>query len=130
MFLPPFCEPDDVARRLGTSYTDSTERDQVLATCADVSALIRARLPLIDLWVLDGSVSTDTVVAIACQVVARVRTTLATGGVGLRAETHPEYSYELTASAAAGLNLTKAELAALTPRAGRERPFSIQPSSL
>lgn len=124
--LAPLCTPWDVSRRLGTTY-DTDQLVQVSAICEDVSGLIRARRPQIDAWLAAGTLSESIVVAIACQVVSRILTTTATGGVGLRGETHPEYSYELTASAAAGLNLTKAELGALTPAVGRLRPFSIQP---
>lgn len=124
----PLCTPDDVADRLGVSYEQGgAEYRQVEVFCGDVSALIRARRPLVDTWIADGQIDPDLVVGIAAQAVARLLTTAATGGVGLRGETHPEYSYELTASAAAGLNLTKAELTNLTPAAGRQRPFSIIP---
>lgn len=124
----PLCTPHDVGAWLGTSYEeDLPEHVQVSKLCAAVSALIRARRPQIDTWIASGQLEDDLVRSIAVQVVARNLTTIATGGVGLRAETHPEHSYELTASAASGLNLTKAELTALTPAAGRERPFSIIP---
>lgn len=124
----PLCTPDDVGAWLGTSYTeDMAEYVQVSKLCAAVSALIRARRPRIDDWLADGLLDDDLVRSIAVQVVARQLTTISTGGVGVRSETHPEYSYELTASAAAGLNLSKAELTALTPLAGRDRPFSIIP---
>ena len=122
----PLCTPLDGARLIGP-LDDAQQQDQVEALCTDVSALIRARLPLIDQWIAGGAISVEVVRAIACQVVARVLTTTQTGGVGIRSEQHPEYSYELTASAAAGLNLTKAEIAALTPTVGRSRPFSIIP---
>jgi hypothetical protein len=124
----PLCTPHDVGAWLGTSYQDdTTEHVQVAKLCVAVSALMRARRPLLDTWLAGGQLHDDLVRSIAVQVVARVLTTISTGGVGVRAETHPEYAYELTASAAAGLNLTKAELTALTPAVGRERPFSIQP---
>lgn len=121
-----FCTPVEVATRTGAEFSDA-EHIQVAMLCDDVSAMIRARRPLIDTWLASGAMPERVVTAVACQVVARVLTTIATGGVGLRSETHPEYSYELTSSAAAGLNLTKAELALLTPSSGRDRPFSIQP---
>lgn len=126
--MAPLCTPHDVGVRIGVSYADDTDQYvQVATLCGDVSGLIRSRRPLVDSWIADGSLPSAIVVAIAAQVVARVLTTITTGGVGVRSETHPEYAYELTASAAAGLNLTKAELAALTPLSGRSRPFSIQP---
>lgn len=124
----PLCTPDDVAAILGVDRYTGTELDQMQRLCAQVSGMIRTRRPRIDTWTAAGQVDPDVVVGVACQVVARVKTTIATGGVGIRSEQHPEYSYELTASAAAGLNLTKAELALLTPAAGRARPFSIQPT--
>jgi hypothetical protein len=124
----PLCTPHDVGAWLGVTYeADMTEYVQVSKLCAAVSALIRARRPRIDTWLADGLIDDDLVRSIAVQVVARVLHTVTTGGVGVRSETHPEYSYELTSSAAAGLNLSKAELTALTPQAGRERPFSIIP---
>lgn len=124
----PLCTPAEVAESLGVDAYIGAEEAMVTRQCAAVSAMIRARRPLIDVWLMSGEVSPDIVLGIACQAVARVLITISTGGVGLRSEQHPEYSYELTASAAAGLNLTKAELALLTPAAGRARPFSVQPS--
>lgn len=127
--MAPLCSPADVGLRIGVEYgEDLAEYEQVAALCEDVSGMIRARRPLIDQWIADGDIPAAVVVAVACQVVARVLTSISTGGVGVRSETHPEYGYELTASAAAGLNLTKAELELLTAPAGRSRPFSIQPS--
>lgn len=125
--LEPFCSPDDIAVMLGESAYIDPELAQIEWLCRRVSGMIRSRRPLVDQWLTAGVIDSDIVNAVACQVVARVRTTISTGGVGLRSEQHPEYSYELTASAAAGLNLTKAEMALLTPASGRLRPFSIQP---
>lgn len=126
--MAPLCDPFDVGVRLGTAYgEDTAEYLQVLAICEDVSGMIRTRRPLVDEWVATGVLAESVVVAVACQVVARVLTTVTQGGVGVRSETHPEFSYELTASAAAGLNLTKAEINLLTPAGKREKPFSIQP---
>lgn len=113
---------------LGDDLYDGAELVQIEWLCRRVSGVIRSRRPLIDVWLESALIDPDTVNAVACQIVARVRTTLQTGGVGLRSEQHPEYSYELTSSAAAGLNLTKAELGLLTPGVGRQRPFSIQPT--
>ncbi len=126
--LAPFCTPEDIAEMLGEEPYDGAAYLQLAWLARRVSGVLRSRRPLIDQWLLAGLLDPDTVNAVACQVVARVRTTLSTGGVGLRSEQHPEYSYELTASAAAGLNLTKAELALLTPQSGRPGPFSIQPA--
>lgn len=124
----PLCTPDDVATMLGVDpYPEGAERDQVLWLCVRVSGLIRSKRPLIDTWIAQGLLDADLVNGVACQVVARLLTTISTGGVGIRSEQHPEYSYELTASAAAGFNLTKAELADLTPAVGRKRPFSVMP---
>lgn len=124
----PLCTPDDIAEMLGDDLYDDAELIQIEWLCRRVSGVIRSRRPLIDFWLAKNLIEADTVNAVACQIVARVRTTLNTGGVGLRSEQHPEYSYELTSSAAAGLNLTKAELGLLTPGVGRQRPFSIQPT--
>lgn len=126
MSVTALCAPQDVEVWLGTSYQDDvTAYLQVAKLCDAVSALIRARRPQIDTWIAGGLLDDALVCSIAVQVVARNLTSIATGGVGVRSETHPEYAYELTAAAAAGLSLTKAELAALTPAVGRERPFSI-----
>ena len=123
----PLCTPTDVSQTLGVEPYQGAELVQVQRLCQQVSGLIRQRRKRIDDWIAAGDIDPDVVVGVACQIVARVLTTISTGGVGIRSEQHPEYSYELTASAAAGLNLTKAELALLTPAAGRARPFSIQP---
>jgi len=119
-----FVHPSDVALRLGVEYT-SQEQFQVGALCEDVSGLIRARRPQIGTWIADGDVSQDIVVAVACQVVERVLNTV--GTAGLLSETYPEYAYELTPAAAAGLRLTQDELDLLTPVTGRRKAFSIQP---
>jgi len=124
--MSPLVTPQDVGTRLGTTYS-GIELDQVTALCADVSALIRSRRPLIDEWITDGLIDSAAVVAVAVQVVARALTSITTGGVGIRAEQHPEYSYELTSSTASGLNLSNRELAMLTPYGFRNRPFSIFP---
>jgi hypothetical protein len=124
----PLCSPGDVAETLGVDPYEEPEYSQVGRLCRVVSGLIRSRRRLVDTWLAQGLLDADLVNGIAVQVVMRVMTTVSTGGVGLRSETHPEYSYELTASAAAGLNLTKAELAALTPDVGRSRPFSVMPT--
>ena len=123
----PLCTPTDVSQTLGVEPYQGAELVQVQRLCQQVSGLIRQRRKRIDDWIAAGDIDPDVVVGVACQIVARVLTTISTGGVGIRSEQHPEYSYELTASAAAGLNLTQAELALLTPAAGRARPFSIQP---
>lgn len=124
--MTPLCTPDDVADRLDTTY-EGSQLTQVARLCADASGVIRARRPLIDAWLASGVVDRNVVVGVACQLAARLLTSANTGGVGVRAETHPEYSYELTGSAAAGLSLTKAELALLTPATARTRPFSVLP---
>jgi hypothetical protein len=124
----PFCTPRQVAEAAGEDPFEGAELEMAARQCRAVSAMIRSRRPLIDTWIADGDLDAELVLEVACQVVSRVLTTLKTGGVGIRSEQHPEYSYELTASAAAGLNLTKAELVLLTPTAGRPRPFSIHPA--
>lgn len=124
--MAAFVDPSDVALRLGRIFTDQ-ELFQVGALCDDVSGIIRARRPQIDTWIADGDLPQATVVAVACQVVARVLTTVDLGGVGIVSETHPEYAYELSQAAAAGLRLTQDELDLLTPVTGRRRAFSIQP---
>lgn len=125
--MAAFATVADVAVRLGDTY-DTTQTAQLNALLDDVSALIRARRPQIDAWIAAGTISDAIVRAVTVQVTARMLTTIATGGVGLRAEQHPEYSYELASNTAAGLNLTNRELAQLTPPVGRSRPFSVQPT--
>lgn len=124
--MDPLVTPTDVGERLGVVYA-GTELTQVLGLCRDVSALIRSRRPQIDEWIASGKLDADAVVAVAVQVVARALTSVTTGGVGIRSEQHPEYSYELTSSTAAGLNLSNRELVMLTPWCYRNRPFSIFP---
>lgn len=111
--------------RQNVTYEDA-ELAQVSAMCDDVSALIRSRLPLIDQWISDGEMSKDAVVAVAAQVVARALTSVRTGGVGVRSEAHPEYSYELTATTANGLALTNREVAMLVPRSHHAHPFTVR----
>ncbi|MEK6440127.1 Gp19/Gp15/Gp42 family protein [Pseudonocardia sp. T1-2H] len=127
--MTPLVTAEDVAKRLATEYV-GVQLMQVDSLCEDVSALIRSRLPKVDEWIADGSLAVDAVVAVAVQVVARALTSVTTGGVGIRSEQHPEYSYELTASTAAGLNLSNRELVTLTPTDAVKRPFSIQPGGV
>lgn len=124
--MDPLVTPEDVGERLGVTY-EGAELIQVERLCGDVSALIRARRPRIDEWIASGELDPDAVVAVAVQIVARALTSIQTGGVGLRSEEHPEYSYELTSSTAAGLNISNRELQTLTPYGFRTRPFSIFP---
>jgi hypothetical protein len=125
--LTPLLTPQDVAERLGVTY-EGAELVQVERLCADVSALVRSRRPDIDQWLGSGELNFDIVIAVCVQVVARALTSITTGGVGVRSEEHPEYSYELTSSTASGLNLTNRELQSLTPPDRRNRPFSVTPS--
>lgn len=123
----PFAEPEDVAGRLNVIYT-SEESVQVALLLRDVSALIRARRPSIDTWTGSGEVNEDLVKAVACQVAIRVIGKVGMGGIALKSETYPEYAYQLTDGAAAGLSLTDAELLLLTPPSTeRHRAFSIIP---
>lgn len=122
----PFATMDDLATRLGTTFTDPVEIAQVDAFLVDVSELIRSEVPSIDQSIVDGTVTAEMARAVACQVAARVLTTAGNGGV-YGSETHPEYAYTLTAAAAAGLDLTDAEKRRLTPRAKQSRAFSITP---
>lgn len=125
--MTPLVTPQHVADRLADEYAGA-ELTQVLALCGDVSALIRSRLPRVDEWLADGSLSPDAVVAVGCQIVARALTSIATGGVGVRSETHPEWSFELAASTANGLSLTNREVLTLTPAGASKRPFTIYPT--
>ncbi|MCF7548163.1 Gp19/Gp15/Gp42 family protein [Pseudonocardia sp. WMMC193] len=122
--MTPLVTPDDVSVRLAAAY-EGAELQQVQSLCDDVSALIRSRRPQVDEWLATGRLDSATVVAVGVQVVARALTSITTGGVGIRSEQHPEYSYELTSSTASGLNLSNRELAMLTPTDERNRPFSI-----
>ena len=125
--MTPLIEPQDVADRLGTEY-EGAELVQVERLCTDVSALVRSRRPEVDAWLASGELDFDVLVAVCVQVVARALTSISTGGVGIRSEEHPEYSYELTSSTASGLNISNRELQLITPEARRNRPFSVQPS--
>lgn len=125
----PLCTPDEVAETLGVPMFEGAELVQVDRLCAQVSGLIRAHRPLIDAWLTAGKVDADVLSGVACQAVARVRTSISTGGVGVRSETHPEYAYTLTSTAAAGLALTADELALLTPSLDDRAAFTIRPGA-
>lgn len=123
----PLCTPDEVAETLGVPDYQGAELAQVTRLCVQVSGLIRAKLPQIDAWVTAGQVDPDLVSGVACQVVARVKTTTSTGGGAIRSETHPEYGYTLSSTALSGLALTDDEIALLTPSAGEGAAFTVRP---
>lgn len=122
----PYATVEDVAIRLATSYSGDQEA-QVEALIADISSYMRSVRPLLDQWIAAGLVSADAARAVCCQATARMLTSVHTGGMGVIGESHPEYSYQLSQAAAAGMLLTEDELNALTPF-GPRRAFSIQPA--
>jgi hypothetical protein len=124
--MGPFVTVEDLEQRLGVQY-DDTERLQVEALIGDVSALIRQARPSIDADIAASVISADVVRMVTCQVVARYMSTVDSGGIGIRSEQHPEYGYTLTTAAANGLELTRSELALLTPQSQRYKAFSIMP---
>lgn len=124
--MAAFATVEDLEQRLGVQY-DDTERAQVEALIGDVSALIRQAHPSIDTDIAAGVVSADVARMVTCQVVARYMSTVDSGGIGIRSEQHPEYGYTLTDASANGLQLTRAELALLTPQSQRHKAFSIMP---
>jgi hypothetical protein len=124
--MDPFATLADVESRAGVSYGD-VEAAQVEVLLVDVSELIRTHRPSIDTWIATGMMRPGIVKAVACQAVARVLTSVGSGGIGVRSETHPEHSYTLTDAAAAGLNLTEDELSLLSLPSTRGRAFSIKP---
>ncbi len=124
----PLCTPTEVAETLGVAEYTGVELAQVTRLCTLVSGLIRTRTrQQIDAWITAGQVDPDMVSGIACQVVIRVKATLGAGGGAIRSEQHPEYGYQLSASALAGLDLTDAELSQLTPAADDRGAFTIRP---
>jgi hypothetical protein len=123
--MASYAEPGDVSVRLGVDFSPA-ETSQATALLADVSEIMRARLPELDTWIADGLVTAELARAVACQV-AMQAITVAGAGVGIRSETHPEYSVTFTDAATAGLDLTEAQRDLLTPKRQRNRPFSITP---
>lgn len=124
----PLASYTDIEKRQGVTYS-AAERAQVAILLQDVSGLVRHRRPLIDTWIAAGRIDPTFVVGILCQVASRVIDTVGAGGLTMRSETHPEYAYELTEAATAGLWLTDEEEALLqpTPTRERRRAFSITP---
>lgn len=124
----PFAEPADIAKRHNVTF-DEGETTQCEAFMEDVSAGIRAKRPQIDEQITAGAVSAKVVRGVVCQVVARMLTTA--GKAGLSGETYPEYSYQLSSAATAGLLLSDAEWELITPAStedtGRGKAFSIIP---
>jgi hypothetical protein len=125
----PLCSPDEVAETLGVDPYTGAEETQVARLCAQVSGLIRARRPQVDAWLTAGRPDPDLASGVACQVVARVKTTISTGGGAIRSETHPEYGNTLSSTALSGLALTDDELALLTPPAEDQEAFTIRPGA-
>jgi hypothetical protein len=124
----PLCTPTDVAETLGIDPYQGAELVQVARLCALVSGLIRTETrQQIDAWMTAGQVDPDMASGVACQVVIRIKATLAAGGGAIRSEQHPEYAYQLTSSAMAGLSLTEAELSQLTPAGDDRQAFTITP---
>ena len=125
--LPPLCDPAEVAEMLGVDPPyQGAELAQVAWLCAQVSGLIRAQRPQIDLWMAELRVNPTVVTGIACQVVARVKTALALGGVP-QSEQSPRETLD---AAAAALVLRPNELALLTPPPADERTaFTIRPGA-
>lgn len=122
----PFAIPTDVALRLGTTFT-TEETAQVTALLDDVSEEIRARRPLIDTWIVAGSVTAGIVKKVACEVVMAF---LNGGGIGVRRRAHPELADEYTDAAANGLSLSDEQLDRITPdsvKTKRGKAFSITP---
>lgn len=124
----PLCTPDEVAETLGVDPYQGVELAQVARLCALVSGLIRTRTrQQIDGWISAGRVDPDMTSGVACQVVIRVKATLGAGGGAIRSEQHPEYAYQLSPAALAGLDLTASELSQLTPAADDRQAFTISP---
>jgi hypothetical protein len=124
-----FATPVDVGIWLKTTFTANTpEYAQMDRFLGAISRLIRKRLPLIDTWIADGKLDHEWVRDVTCQVASRLLSSVEVGA-GYESEQYPEWSYRLSAAAAAGLHLTDAELADLTPEAEgrRGRAFSIIP---
>lgn len=126
-----YAEPDDVAIRLGLGESGFTtaENLQALTLLQDVSEIMRARLPSLDAWIAAGRTTSGLALAVACQL-AMQAITVSTTGIGIRQEVHPEHSVTFTDAAAAGLDLTDAQISLLTPTTiNSTRAFSIRPGS-
>jgi hypothetical protein len=124
-----FATVEDVAVWLKAEFEPgSPERAQMQEFLGAISRLIRKRRPLIDEWIAAGTLDALWVRDVVRQVASRLLSSYE-AGAGYESEQYPEWSYRLTKAAAAGLDLTDAELADLTPEseARTTRAFSIRP---
>jgi hypothetical protein len=129
MVATPYAVPSDVATRLGLDGFTTQENLQALALLDDVSEIMRARLPSLDIWIATGKTTEGLARAVACQLAMQAITVSSTG-FGIRQEVHPEHSVTFTDAAAAGLDLTDAQISLLTPNVSEyPRAFSIRPGN-
>lgn len=123
--MATYATSTDVADRLGFDFDDRETR-QCDALLEDVSAIMRARLPALDSWITQVLVDAALAKAVCCWVAMGAITVVGTG-VGVTSETHPEHAVTISTAAAAGLDLSDAQISQLTPIATGGRAFSIHP---
>lgn len=114
----------DVATRLGRPITDPDEVAQVLAWLTDVEAMIRARIPNLDLRVAEECPAADVVTMVEASAVVRK----VLNPEGKVSEDIDDYRYRLSENSSRGeLFLTEEEWALLSPARGGGA-FSVRPS--
>lgn len=124
--MAAFATAGNVASRLRQVFT-AEETIQVDGLLEDVAEEIRARLPSIDTWILDGKVTAGMARKVSVDVVEAY---LNGSGLGVVRRTHPELADEYTDSASNGLVPSDDQFDRLTPadtKASAGRPFSIRP---
>lgn len=124
--MAAYASTQDVANRLGFTF-DESEELQCQALLEDVSAIMRARLPSLDTWIV-GALTDAAVAKAVCCWIAMGAITVVSTGVGVTSETHPEHAVTISTAAAAGLDLTSDQISLLTPiPTTGGRAFSIHP---
>lgn len=123
--MAAFATAGNVAVRLGTLTAEETIKVEGLLE--DVAVEIRSRLPLIDLWIVDGKVDAGMARKVSVDIVEAYWNG---SGLGVVRRTHPELADEYTEAASNGLVPSDDQIARLTPpgaKARAGRPFSIRP---
>lgn len=126
--MATYADTTDVATRLGITF-DETEEAQAQALLEDVSEIMRARLPSLDTWITGALTTAGLAKTVACWLAMQC-INVVNVGVGTSSETHPEHAVTISSAAAAGIDLTDAQVDLLTPASLKtgSRPFSIRPA--